>query len=98
MHICILPYTHVTVLYYILGSFQKNKMLILMLAKQPNKYLGRYHTTYEHTNTFTNCKLWLLTYESIYPTIIIHSCSQSLLVYIYLIYSNIFPIFLGKEE
>ena len=29
MHICILLYTHVTVLYYILASFQKNKMLML---------------------------------------------------------------------
>ena len=30
MHICILLYIHVTVLYYILASFQKIKMLMLM--------------------------------------------------------------------
>ena len=31
MHICILLYIHVTALYHILASFQKNKMLMLML-------------------------------------------------------------------
>ena len=30
MYICILLYIHVTVLYYILASFQKNKMLMLI--------------------------------------------------------------------
>ena len=32
MHICIFLYIHVTVLYYILASFQKIKMLMLMLS------------------------------------------------------------------
>ena len=31
MHICILLYIHVTVLYYILASFQKIKMLKMLL-------------------------------------------------------------------
>ena len=39
MHICILLYIHVTVLYYILASFQKMKMLMLILTQSCNLVL-----------------------------------------------------------
>ena len=62
MHICILLCIHVTVLYYILASFQKNKMLMLMFNKQYWKENLRNSKFLQNTEITKTDKFWKTKY------------------------------------